>query len=128
MENQSLISLFGDMPDPRLDRKKLHNLGDIITIAILAVICGAESWVDIEEFGEARYEWLKSFLELENDFCYLKRRISYIMNYTLSLLNRSFRYDVLLYHLLDDSFCSLNRLDTHYQFLDEMIPYFELLY
>ena len=66
MENQSLISLFGDMPDPRLDRKKLHNLVDIIAIAILAVICGAESWVDIEEFGEARYEWLKGFLELPN--------------------------------------------------------------
>jgi len=67
MENkQDLISLFGDMPDPRLDRKKLHQLGDIIAIAILAVICGAESWVDIEEFGESRYEWLKFFLELPN--------------------------------------------------------------
>ena len=66
MNNQSLISLFGDMPDPRLDRKKLHELGDIIAIAILAVICGAESWVEIEEFGEARYEWLKGFLLLPN--------------------------------------------------------------
>lgn len=64
--NQDLISLFGDMPDPRLDRKKLHQLNDIIAIAILSVICGAESWVDMEEFGEARYEWLKSFLELPN--------------------------------------------------------------
>ncbi len=53
---QDLISLFGDMTDPRLDRKKLHNLSDILSIAILAVICGADSWVYIQNFGVARYE------------------------------------------------------------------------
>lgn len=62
----SLISLFSEMPDPRLDRKRLHQLGDILTISILAVVCGAESWIDMEEFGVARYEWLKQFLELPN--------------------------------------------------------------
>lgn len=61
-----LISLFGDMPDPRLERKKLHQLGDIMAIAILAVICGAETWIDIEDFGHARCDWLKSFLDLPN--------------------------------------------------------------
>jgi len=61
-----LVSLFGDMPDPRLDRKKLHQLRDILTIAILAVICGAETWDEIEDFGVARYEWLRAFLELPN--------------------------------------------------------------
>ena len=66
MQSQDLISLFGDMPDPRLDRKKLHQLDAIIIIAILSVICGADSWVDMEEFGEARYEWLASFLQLPN--------------------------------------------------------------
>ena len=60
--HESLISLFGDMPDPRIDRKKLHQLDDIIIIAILSVICGAESWVEMEEFGLARFEWLKTFL------------------------------------------------------------------
>jgi len=54
------------MPDPRLNRKKLHQLGDIMAIAILAVICGAETWVDMEDFGVARYDWLKRFLELPN--------------------------------------------------------------
>ena len=67
MENEfTLISLFGDMLDPRLDRKKLHQLGDILAISILAVICGAESWIDIEDFGLARYEWLQGFLALPN--------------------------------------------------------------
>ena len=61
-----LISLFGDMPDPRIDRKKLHKLGDIIAIAILSVICGAESWVDMALFGASRYDWLSKFLDLSN--------------------------------------------------------------
>lgn len=61
-----LISLFGDMPDPRIDRRKLHKLGDILAIAILAVICGAETWGEIEDFGIARYKWLQTYLELSN--------------------------------------------------------------
>lgn len=65
MITQDLVSLFGDMTDPRLDRKKLHSLSDILAIAILAVICGADSWVDIQNFGLARQEWLSQFLGLE---------------------------------------------------------------
>lgn len=59
-----LISLFSEIPDPRLDRRKLHQLGDIMAISILAVVCGAETWIDIQDFGIARYEWLKQFLDL----------------------------------------------------------------
>lgn len=67
MESElSLVSLFGEISDPRIDRKKLHQLGDILAISILAVICGAECWIDIEDFGVARYEWLKDFLDLPN--------------------------------------------------------------
>ena len=63
---QDLISLFGEIPDPRIDRKKLHKLGDILTIAVLAVLCGADGWIDIADFGNARHEWLREFLELPN--------------------------------------------------------------
>lgn len=52
------------MSDPRIERSKLHKLIDIITIAICAVISGADTWVDIEMYGEAKYKWLKKFLEL----------------------------------------------------------------
>ena len=38
---------FGEMDDPRIERTKQHKLIDIITIAIWAVICGADTWVDI---------------------------------------------------------------------------------
>lgn len=57
---------FGRIKDPRIERSKEHKLIDIITIAVCAVICGAEGWVDIENFGKSKMTWLKTFLELPN--------------------------------------------------------------
>lgn len=57
---------FSKVTDPRVDRTKEHKLIDIIAIAICAVICGAEGWVDIELFGKSKLSWLKTFLELPN--------------------------------------------------------------
>lgn len=57
---------FSKLEDPRIDRQKLHQLLDIIVIAICGVICGAETWVEIANFGEARKEWFKKFLDLAN--------------------------------------------------------------
>lgn len=57
---------FSDLDDPRVERTKLHKLIDIITIAICAVICGADTWVDIEMYGQAKYKWLRKLLELPN--------------------------------------------------------------
>lgn len=62
----SLKKCFGKVRDPRIDRTKRHKLIDILIIAILAVICGADSWVDVEMFGNSKKEWLKTFLELPN--------------------------------------------------------------
>lgn len=62
----NLEAHFGDMTDPRVDRTKRHKLFDIIAIAICGVICGADSWTEIEEFGLVRQAWLKGFLELPN--------------------------------------------------------------
>lgn len=63
---KSLQSVFEGLEDPRIDRTKRHQLLDILLIAILGVICGAEGWVDIEAFGKAKQEWLQTFLELPN--------------------------------------------------------------
>jgi predicted transposase YbfD/YdcC len=54
------------LDDPRDERGKEHLLLDIVTIAICAVICGAESWTDIEEYGRAKINWLNTFLALPN--------------------------------------------------------------
>lgn len=62
----SILTHFALLEDPRIERTKEHLLLDIIAIAICAVICGADSWVDIEAYGEAKHEWLKGFLALPN--------------------------------------------------------------
>ena len=62
----SIADHFAQMSDPRVERTRRHKLIDIITIAICAVICGADTWVEIEIYGQAKHGWLKQFLELPN--------------------------------------------------------------
>ncbi len=57
---------FADLDDPRMDRTKEHCLLDIVAIALCAVICGADSWVAVEEFGKTKHTWLRGFLDLPN--------------------------------------------------------------
>jgi hypothetical protein len=47
----TIIEYFADLSEPRLERCRQHNLIDIIFIAICAVICGADSFTEMEEFG-----------------------------------------------------------------------------
>jgi predicted transposase YbfD/YdcC len=61
---QSPLSYFSDLTDPRVARTREDSLEDILFIAIASIICGAESWYDMEEFGKAKAEWLKRFLRL----------------------------------------------------------------
>ena len=44
----TIVKYFERLDDPRIDRTKLHVLSDILTIAICAVICDADGWVDVE--------------------------------------------------------------------------------
>lgn len=60
------IDYFQSIPDPRIDRTKLHLLEDIIGLAVIAVICGAESWEAIEEFGQMKENFLRTILSLPN--------------------------------------------------------------
>src|SRR4028119_418349 len=62
--NISFLNHFETLTDPRIERSKEHLLIDIVAIAILAVISGADGWGAIELYGKAKYEWLKGFLEL----------------------------------------------------------------
>lgn len=55
---RSLTECFADLPDPRIDRCKRHDLDEILTIALCAVICGADSFVEMERFGHAKLPWL----------------------------------------------------------------------
>lgn len=67
MEKQPPVALldhFTDLPDPRLERHRWHKLGAILVSAVCAVLCGAESYPAIEDFGHAREAWRRQFLEL----------------------------------------------------------------
>jgi predicted transposase YbfD/YdcC len=67
MEKQPTVALldhFASLPDPRIERHRWHKLSDIVVIAVCAVLCGAESYPAIEDFGQEREEWLRQFLEL----------------------------------------------------------------
>jgi len=63
MVADSIIEHFGDLDDPRRDNRR-HQLIDIVFITICAVICNAESWDDIEQFGHAKEGLLRRFLQL----------------------------------------------------------------
>jgi len=60
----ALTASFRSLPDPRGDRTKHHFLVDIMAIAICAVVCGADGWTEVEDFGKIKKKWLKRFLAL----------------------------------------------------------------
>ncbi len=62
--DSTIMTHFAEMTDPRVEGRSEHTLQDIITIALCAVICGADSWVAVAEFGKAKEEWFATFLAL----------------------------------------------------------------
>ncbi len=62
----SITEHFKELKDPRIDRRKRHKLLDVVTMALCGVICGADTWVDIQTFAHAKRKWLSQFLELPN--------------------------------------------------------------
>ncbi len=69
MESNPILSLsvhFAELTDPRLERQKLHQLKDILAIAICAMLCGADNWVEIERFGRAKEAWFSQLLGLKH--------------------------------------------------------------
>lgn len=61
-----LESIFAQVQDPRMERTKRHRLRDIIILAICGVLCGAEGWVEIEEFGKVKEAFFTELLDLSN--------------------------------------------------------------
>lgn len=62
----SLIEHLSVITDPRINRTRDHELIDILVVAICALLCRAETFNDMEDFGKAKYEWFKTFLSLPN--------------------------------------------------------------
>jgi hypothetical protein len=58
-----VLRFFTALPDPRANNS-VHRLADMLVIAICAVICGADGWVQVALFGRSKWKWFSSFLEL----------------------------------------------------------------
>ena len=65
-ETPSFIDYFAELADPRVEDRCDHKLIDILFIAVCAVICGADGFTDMEEFGNSKEAWLRQFLQLPN--------------------------------------------------------------
>jgi len=66
MTETTISKAFGELTDPRINRNLRHPLINIITISICAIICGCDDFCSIEEYGNSKAEWFKSFLDLEH--------------------------------------------------------------
>jgi predicted transposase YbfD/YdcC len=60
----SIEAPFAALTDPRVERTRVHRLGELVTIALCAVLCGADDWVAVETFAHAKEAWLRTFLTL----------------------------------------------------------------
>lgn len=58
-KKNSIFSVFSKLPDPRKSRNQLYSLFDIVTISILAILCGADDWVTVSLWGTCNHTWLK---------------------------------------------------------------------
>jgi predicted transposase YbfD/YdcC len=65
-DTHSIRHHFRQLEDPRVERSRVHSLHDILLIALCALLCGAEGFVDMADFGQAQREWLSRLLELPN--------------------------------------------------------------
>jgi predicted transposase YbfD/YdcC len=64
MPTTSILAHFQDLDDPRVSPATRHQLLDIVTIGLCAVLCGADTWVEVAAFGQAKRDWLETFLAL----------------------------------------------------------------
>ena len=61
-----LKQVFVSISDPRSTRHKRHDLSELLTVAVCAVLSGIDDFVDIELWAEAKIEWLRGFMKLEH--------------------------------------------------------------
>lgn len=62
----NFLDEFSSLEDPRSARNQLHSLSEILLVTLLGVICGAEGWQDIENYGKAKIDYLRQYLEFAN--------------------------------------------------------------
>lgn len=66
MARQSLLEILAEIPDPRIDRTRIHRLDDILLIVLIGLLGGCTSFEGIAAFAACREEWLRTILKLPN--------------------------------------------------------------
>jgi hypothetical protein len=61
--NVEIRRAFLNMPDPRRNNSR-HCFVSVITLALFAIVCGSDDWVQVELYGRAKFDWIKTFLDL----------------------------------------------------------------
>ena len=73
----TLLTAFTRFPDPRIARRRRYPLGDLLFIALCAVLAGADNFVEIQAWASAKRQWLAQRLHLEHGIPshdYIRRR------------------------------------------------------
>ena len=60
------IDFFKEIPDHRLDRKKLHRVEEILLVTFCGMLAGCDSWDDLELFGQTKLDYLRRYLPYKN--------------------------------------------------------------
>ena len=64
--NNSFLDVFQGLSDPRSTRNRLYSMSEILLTTLCAVICGAEGWKDIEDFGKTKVDYLRQYFPFKN--------------------------------------------------------------
>ena len=62
----SFLDFFKDLKDPRSARNRMYTMSEILLTTLCAAICGAEGWQDVEDFGNAKKDYLSKILFYKN--------------------------------------------------------------
>jgi predicted transposase YbfD/YdcC len=65
-KNINFLDYIGELKDPRIERRKLHKMSEILLLTLVATICGCEGWIDVEKFGKYQIDVLRKYLPYKN--------------------------------------------------------------
>jgi DDE family transposase len=62
----SFLDVFSSLDDPRSSRNCLYTMSELILICLCTAVCGAKGWQDVEDFGHAKIDYLRSIMSFSN--------------------------------------------------------------
>jgi predicted transposase YbfD/YdcC len=65
-KSESFLDHFAQIDDPRSEKNQLYTVAEILFVTFAAVICGANGWQDVEDYGKARINYLRQYLDYKN--------------------------------------------------------------